>query len=158
MQLTRPMRAHHKDSLPCRGKGGGMQASATQSAVMQPDMNIHLLLQLMDIDVPMQDKKYVDMGDKFVDLGLVGARNVYATPVILLATFGGLGEDGARQIHAYIKERIIPLIDPVQEVKQDINEASKVGATSKVDREVSEDIFETINGKGKGVLRDTVEW
>src|SRR6266404_2069330 len=112
-------------------------------------MHVHFLLQLLDLNVPMQEKKYVDMEDKFIDLGLAGVRSVYATPVTNLATFSGLGVDGAKQVHAYIKQSILPLIDPVQDIEVSKAAESKVVEVVQADKGVNEDIFETIKGEGK---------
>ena len=96
------------------------------------------------------------MEDKFIDLGLAGVHSMYVTPVTNLATFGSLGVDGAKRVHAYIKQSILLLIDPVQDIEVSKVAESKVAAAEskvvevvQVDKGVNEDIFETIKGEGK---------
>ncbi|KAF8262169.1 hypothetical protein EI94DRAFT_1704965 [Lactarius quietus] len=68
------------------------------------------LLTLMDQDHPTLGLNYVDTASEFNDLGVKDVLDVFAMPIELLASFGGLGRDWAHQLHEYIQYKIlIPL-------------------------------------------------
>ncbi len=99
------------------------------------------------------------MESEFVDLGLARIRDVYVTPLTHLATFGGLGVDGAMQVHAYIKRNMLLLpINPVQNVKDKVVAVDMDRDVSEEIIEVSKEVIEVIECKRKGKLRDTVDW
>ncbi|KAF8266665.1 hypothetical protein EI94DRAFT_1802863 [Lactarius quietus] len=59
------------------------------------------LLTLMDQDHPTLGLNYVDTASEFNDLGVKDVLDVFAMPIELLASFGGLGRDQAHQLHKY---------------------------------------------------------
>src|SRR6266404_2115567 len=130
-------------------------STQAQSAPICTDLHVMLLLQLLDLDEPMEDgKKYYKLLEEFIDFGLLGVHDVYRMPLTHLATFGSLGMDSAKHIHAYIARNILPLIDPSQDTR---GETSKAAAASK-DEEISEANIEMLNGKGKEKMRDDCDW
>ncbi|KAF8256649.1 hypothetical protein EI94DRAFT_1821336 [Lactarius quietus] len=60
------------------------------------------LLTLMDQDHPTPGLNYVDTASEFNDLGVKDVLDVFAMPIELLASFGGLGRDQAHQLHEYV--------------------------------------------------------
>ena len=65
------------------------------------------LLTLMDQDCPMPDEKYVDALSEFYDFGVEDVLDVFDTPHALLASFGDLGNDRARQLHEYVRDKLL---------------------------------------------------
>lgn len=66
----------------------------------------------MDIDDPCEHFKYVDFENEMRKFGIRGILDVHNLPRMVLAEFGSLGWYGANHLHAYIKERLLPLIKP----------------------------------------------
>lgn len=81
----------------------------------QSNPNIRVLLQLMDIDEPETDWKYVSAEPDLVAKGLTGIREVYTTPPESLALVGDLGIDRAYALHAYIRYNVWPVVEPMKE-------------------------------------------
>ncbi|SRR6266702_892363 len=115
---------HHIDKHPLSSQGtpsepkklgASPQMCAATSTPERPNPPVRLLLELMDIDDPAPDMQYVSMEEELVEMGMPGIREVYKMPVELLATFGCLGIGGATRLHAYIKERLLPVIGPAQD-------------------------------------------
>ena len=65
------------------------------------------LLTLMDQDRPMPDRKYVDALSKFYDFGVEDVLDVFGTPRALLASFGDFGNDRARQLQEYVRDKLL---------------------------------------------------
>jgi hypothetical protein len=73
---------------------------------------VRLLLELMDLDQPVKDMKYVDIESELVDEGIGGIWDLYNLPLELLANFGNLRQKGAHRLQEYVRQRLIPLIKP----------------------------------------------
>ena len=85
--------------------------SKHRSASKQPNLPVNLLLQLMALDNPSVDLKYIDVEDNLKDMGLTGILKVNEMPKELLVNIGCLGPNGADKLHKYIRERrILPFI------------------------------------------------
>ena len=65
------------------------------------------LLTLMDQDYPTPDQNYVDTLSEFYDLGVEDILDVFGLPCGLLASFGDLGSDRARQLHDYARDKLL---------------------------------------------------
>jgi hypothetical protein len=73
---------------------------------------VHLLLELMDIDEPSPNLKYIDLESELVEFGIPGVLDLYRLPKMVLATFGSLTLDEAGYLHAYMENWLRLLIQP----------------------------------------------
>ncbi|KAH9026936.1 hypothetical protein EDB83DRAFT_2319709 [Lactarius deliciosus] len=76
------------------------------------DLPVRMLLELMDIHDPSPTFNYVDMESELVDFGMKTVMQVYEMHQVLLETVGGLGKEGARSLHVYVKKWLLPVIRP----------------------------------------------
>ena len=109
-------------------------AEASSSSEFNPP--VRLLLELMDIDDPAPDFKYVECEQELRKLGIRGILDVYRIPRMVLATFGDLRWYGANHLHTYIEERLMPLIKPGGKESGRQEEGSVVVGTQDVEDEV----------------------
>ncbi|KAH9009805.1 hypothetical protein EDB85DRAFT_1902729 [Lactarius pseudohatsudake] len=76
------------------------------------NLPVRMLLELMDIHDPSPTFNYVDMESELADFGMKTVMDVYEMHQALLGTVGGLGKEGARSLHVYVKKWLLPLIRP----------------------------------------------
>ncbi|KAI9430228.1 hypothetical protein H4582DRAFT_2064042 [Lactarius indigo] len=96
-------------ATPSRQRPTSMPNPATPTPI---DLPVRLLLELMDIHDPSPTFDYVDMESELVDFGMSTVMEVYEMHQVLLETVGGLGKEGARSLHAYVKKWLLPLMRP----------------------------------------------
>ncbi|KAI9444148.1 hypothetical protein H4582DRAFT_2071725 [Lactarius indigo] len=96
-------------ATPSRQRPTSMPNPATPTPI---DLPVRLLLELMDIHDPSLTFDYVDMESELVDFGMSTVMEVYEMHQVLLETVGGLGKEGARSLHAYVKKWLLPLMRP----------------------------------------------
>ena len=73
--------------------------------------SVNELLSLMDREDPTANPKYVDSRSELESLGsLHDAVDVYTMPVECLAMMGSLGREGARRLHEYCRDKLVPAL------------------------------------------------
>ncbi|KAI9452633.1 hypothetical protein BJY52DRAFT_1226005 [Lactarius psammicola] len=100
----------HQDN--CRPTSVSNVAHPTPPATNHLNPPVRMLLELMDLHDPALDFKYVDLESELVEFGMKGVMDVYKMPQVLLASFGCLGKEGTRSLHAYVRKWLLPLIQP----------------------------------------------
>lgn len=92
------------------------QASSPAEPTLPPARTfnppVRMLLELMDIDEPSPNLKYVDLESELVEFGIPGVLDLYKLPRMVLATFSSLTLDEAGSLHAYVENRLKLLIQP----------------------------------------------
>ncbi|KAI9455140.1 hypothetical protein BJY52DRAFT_1188504 [Lactarius psammicola] len=100
----------HQDD--CRPTMISNVAHPTPPATNHLNPPVRMLLELMDLHDLALDFKYIDLESELVEFGMKGVMDVYKMPQVLLASFGCLGKEGARSLHAYVRKWLLPLIQP----------------------------------------------
>ena len=109
---------------------------AEVSSSSEFNLPVHLLLELMDIDDPAPNFKYVECEQELRKLSIRGILDVYCIPRMVLATFSDLRWYGANHLHTYIKEHLMLLIKPRGKGSGRQEEGSMVIGTQDVEDEV----------------------
>ena len=69
----------------------------------------------MDIDDPAEDLKYVSIEPELIARGITRILEVDRTPREELSQIACLGDDGARRLHTYIRDRLLPIMQHAQD-------------------------------------------
>ncbi|KAI9454053.1 hypothetical protein BJY52DRAFT_1189175 [Lactarius psammicola] len=97
---------------PSKSEGTSDDTHFDVSSPQVMDLTVCLLLELMDRDDPDPDLQYGDLEGELGEAGISGVVDLYRLPEGLLATFGKLGLERARRLHACVEERLMPLMLP----------------------------------------------
>ena len=109
---------------------------AEASSFLEFNLPARLLLELMDINDPAPNFKYVECEQELRKLGIRGILDVYHISRKVLATFRDLRWYGAHHLHTYIEECLMPLIKPGGKESGRQEEGSVVIGTQDVEDEV----------------------